>query len=82
MDHVFVYVGFGAEQFDLGGLLELLDELFEAALLVEIAGNGFQGRCGVGFDGGGESAAEDARQRHRFRCRKRNDGVKTGAMDW
>jgi hypothetical protein len=41
MDRVFVYVSFGAEQFDLGGLLELLDELFEAALLVEIAGNGF-----------------------------------------
>jgi hypothetical protein len=41
MDRVFVYVSFGAEQFDLGGLLELLDELFEAALLVEIAGNRF-----------------------------------------
>ena len=75
MDCVFVYVSFGAEQFDLGGLLELLDELFEAALLVEIAGNRFQGRCEVGFDGGGESATEDARKRHCL-----GYGVKAEAM--
>lgn len=66
MDSVFVYASFGAEPFELGGLLEFLDEALEAALLVEIAGNGFHGRSGVGFDGGGESAAEDARKRHRF----------------
>jgi hypothetical protein len=66
MDSYFVYPNFGAEAFVLGGLLEPLDELFEAALLVEIARNGSDGRFGVRFDGGGESAAEDARQRHRF----------------
>jgi hypothetical protein len=66
VDSVFVYPSFGAEPFELGELLELLDEAFEAVLLVEIAGNRFHVRPGVGFDGGGERAAEDARKRHRF----------------
>jgi hypothetical protein len=80
MDRVLVYADFGAEQFELGGLLEILDELLQAAVLVEMAGNGSHGRCRVGFDGGGEHSEEDARQRHRFGCKKRNDGVKTEAI--
>lgn len=57
-NRVFINASSSAEPFELGGLLELLDEAFEAAFFVEIFGNGFDvSCCGVWLERGGERAA-------------------------
>ena len=42
-----VNVSFNAKPFEFRGLLELLEEAFEATFLIEIIGNGLDVSCGV-----------------------------------
>lgn len=89
-NRVFIYTRSAAKAAELGKLLELLDQAFEAAFSVEIIGNGFDASCGCRLVEGGKIASENAGERYHSAClwsfwagrELRPEGVKMRTRLW